>query len=155
MLFWMLIFDQNWPFCQGYSLCTMADFQNRLISRIFGVFLSGFMHRTTLMWLKKRFSHAFLNFNFWPKLIILPRLEPSHDGRFSKSSHFWNIWCFLKRFVAQNNSNVIKESFFFFEFYFLTHNEYFIAFARWPIFKIVSFLEYLVFSQAVFCTEQP
>ena len=28
------------------------------------------------------------------------------------------------------------------------------AFARWPIFKIVSFLEYLVFSQAVFCREQ-
>ena len=29
-----------------------------------------------------------------------------------------------------------------------------IAFARWPIFKFVSFLEYLVFFQAVFETEQ-
>ena len=29
-----------------------------------------------------------------------------------------------------------------------------IAFARWPIFKIFSFLEYLVFSQVAFCTEQ-
>ena len=28
------------------------------------------------------------------------------------------------------------------------------AIARWPIFKIVSFLEYLVFFAAVFCTEQ-
>ena len=31
----------------GYSLCIMADFQNGLISGIFGVFSSGFFHRTT------------------------------------------------------------------------------------------------------------
>ena len=29
-----------------------------------------------------------------------------------------------------------------------------IAFEKWPIFKIVSLLEYLVFFRAVFCTEQ-
>ena len=28
-----------------------------------------------------------------------------------------------------------------------------IHFARWPIFNMVSFLEYLVFFRAVFCTE--
>ena len=28
------------------------------------------------------------------------------------------------------------------------------AFASWPIFKMVSFLKYLVFFAAVFCTEQ-
>ena len=32
----------------GYKLCIMADFQNGLISRIFGVFLSCFLHRTTV-----------------------------------------------------------------------------------------------------------
>ena len=32
----------------GYSLCMMADFQNALISRIFGVFFSSFLHRTAL-----------------------------------------------------------------------------------------------------------
>ena len=32
----------------GYSLCMMTDFQNALISRIFVVFLSGFLHRTTV-----------------------------------------------------------------------------------------------------------
>ena len=101
MFFWILIFDPNWPFCQG----TMADFQNRLTSRIFGVFSGGFLHRTALLWLKNNSSHVFLNFNFWPKLTILPR----HDGRFSKSSHFSNVWCFLTRFFAQSNSNVIKE----------------------------------------------
>ena len=30
----------------GYSLSMMADFQNALISRIFGVFSSGFLKRT-------------------------------------------------------------------------------------------------------------
>ena len=64
----------NWPFWKGYSLCLMADFQNRLISQIFGVFSSGFLHTTTLTWLKNRFPHVFLNFNFWPKLTILQRL---------------------------------------------------------------------------------
>ena len=32
----------------GYSLCMMADFQNGLISRIFSVFLSGFLHKATV-----------------------------------------------------------------------------------------------------------
>ena len=32
----------------GYSLCMMADFQNALISRVFGVFSSGVLHRTTV-----------------------------------------------------------------------------------------------------------
>ena len=32
----------------GYSLCMMADFQNALISRIFGGFLERVFYRTTL-----------------------------------------------------------------------------------------------------------
>ena len=32
----------------GYSLCMMADFENALISRIFGVLWSDFLHRTTV-----------------------------------------------------------------------------------------------------------
>ena len=32
----------------GYSLCMMADFQNALISRLFGVSSSGFLHRKTV-----------------------------------------------------------------------------------------------------------
>ena len=32
----------------GYSLAMMADFQNGLISRIFSVFWSGFLHKTTV-----------------------------------------------------------------------------------------------------------
>ena len=33
---------------KGYLLCMMGDFQNRLTSGIFGVFSSGFLHRTTV-----------------------------------------------------------------------------------------------------------
>ena len=31
----------------SYRLCMMADFENGLISRIFGVFWSGFLQRTS------------------------------------------------------------------------------------------------------------
>ena len=47
MFFAILIFEPKGGFCMGYSLCMMADFQNGLISRIFDVFSSGFLHRTT------------------------------------------------------------------------------------------------------------
>ena len=65
------------------------------------------------------------------------------------------IGVFSSFFFAQNHSNVNTESILtcFREFKFLTQIEYFakaIAFARWPIFNIVLFLEYLVFSRAVF-----
>ena len=46
--FGILIFEPKWGFCMGYSLCMVADFQNALISWIFRVFWSGFLHTTTL-----------------------------------------------------------------------------------------------------------
>ena len=36
------------PFSMGYRLTKMEDLQNALISRLFGVFARGFLHRTTL-----------------------------------------------------------------------------------------------------------
>ena len=47
MFFGILLFDSKSGFCMGYSLCMVADFQNALISRIFGVFSSGLLQRTT------------------------------------------------------------------------------------------------------------
>ena len=38
MFFGILIFEPNWGFCMGYSLCMMADFQNAFIAGIFRVF---------------------------------------------------------------------------------------------------------------------
>ena len=48
IFFGVLIYDSKGGFCLGYRLCMMADFQNGLISRIFSVFWSGFLHRTTV-----------------------------------------------------------------------------------------------------------
>ena len=45
----------------------MADFQNGLISRIFGVFSSGFLHRTTLNDLRMDFDMFFCILIFDPK----------------------------------------------------------------------------------------
>ena len=73
MFFGILIFDPKWWFCKGYSLCMMADFQNGLISRIFSVFWSGFLHKTTRNDFQNGFWHVFCNFNFWPKVMILQR----------------------------------------------------------------------------------
>ena len=42
----------------------MADFQNALISRIFSVFWSGFLHRTTPNDFYNGFLHVFLEFSF-------------------------------------------------------------------------------------------
>ena len=39
----------------GYSFSMMADFQNALISKMFRVFWSGFLNRTTLNDLYKGF----------------------------------------------------------------------------------------------------
>ena len=42
----------------------MADFQNRVISRIFGVFSNGFLHKTNLLFLYNGFWLVFAIFNF-------------------------------------------------------------------------------------------
>ena len=112
-----LIFEPNWPSCMGYSPCivvNVSSFQNAVIFRILGVSWTGFLHTTTLMWWANRFSHVFGIFNFWPKVTILHGLYPMDRGQFlpfSKCCHFWNIRCFLERFFAHNNFNVVVQSF--------------------------------------------
>ena len=46
VFFGILIFDRKLGFCIGYSLSMIADFQNGLICRIFGVLWSGFLQAT-------------------------------------------------------------------------------------------------------------
>ena len=90
------IFDHNWTFCKGYSLCVVANFghfHNANIFRILGVFGGGFLHTTTLKWSYNHFLHLSGIWNFdpdWPSL-------------------FSNIRCFLERFFAHNNSNVVVQ----------------------------------------------
>ena len=47
----------------GYSPCTMADFQNGLTSRIFGVFWSVVLHQTTNLFVEWILT-CFLEFSF-------------------------------------------------------------------------------------------
>ena len=62
MFFGILIFDLKWGFCKGYSFCKMADFQNGLISRIFGVFSSGFFAQKNSKWFVEWILICFLEF---------------------------------------------------------------------------------------------
>ena len=46
-------------FCMGYRLTKMEDLENALISRLFGVFARGFLHRTTLCIPQNNRQHVF------------------------------------------------------------------------------------------------
>ena len=65
MLLAFLNFHPNYVFCKGYSLymgyslCMMADFENGLISRIFGVFSSGFFAQNNFNLLVELFCESF------------------------------------------------------------------------------------------------
>ena len=96
-------------FCMGYRLSKMEDLQNALISRLFGVFARGFLHRATLLY--NTFQHVFAKKRVENKLPILHELQTYQNGGSSKCSHISTIWCFCTRFFAQNNSMHSVESF--------------------------------------------
>ena len=99
------------PFCMGYRLTKMEDLQNALISRLFGVFARGFLHRTTLCIAWNHFQHVFAKKKVENNLPILHGLQTYENGGSSKCSHISTIWCFCRRFFAQNNSMHSVESF--------------------------------------------
>ena len=104
-------FKKNCPFCMGYRLTKMEDLQNALISRLFGVFARGFLHRTTLCIPQNHFQHVFAKKKVENKWLILHGLQTYQNGGSSKCSHISTIWCFCRRFFAQNNSMHSVESF--------------------------------------------
>ena len=96
----------NGYFCQFFN---WSNFPNN------SCFLEPFLHRTTVMCQQSRFSHLLGIFTFSPKRTILQRLQPlltGHFCQFSNWCHLSNIRCFLELFFAQNNCNVLVESFF-------------------------------------------
>ena len=99
------------PFCMGYRLTKMEDLQNALISRLFGVFARGFLHRTTLCIPQNHFQHVFAKKKVENNLPILHGLQTYINGGSSKCSHISTIWCFCTRFFAQNISMHSLESF--------------------------------------------
>ena len=93
----------------------MADFLNGLTSRIFEVFLSVFLHQTTVKWLN-RFSPFLV-------VLILGQSERFANGiafayvigfvrlLIFKIVSFLKYLVFLEGFLAESNSNVVVESF--------------------------------------------
>ena len=144
----------------GYGLCMMADFQNALISGIFGVFSNSFLHRTPLNELENGFWNFFWNFNFWAKVRVFHGLWPLHDGRFSKCSHFSNIWYFFEEFFAQNSSKWIEKMVFDMFFGILIFEPKWRFCMGYSLCMMADFQNALisgifgVFSSSFFCTEQ-
>ena len=95
----------------GYSFTKMEDLQNALISRLFGVFARGFLHRTTLCIPQNHFQHVFAKKKVENNWLILHGLQSYQNGGSSNGSHISTIWCFCTRFFAQNNSMHSVESF--------------------------------------------
>ena len=90
--------------------------KNGLISRILGVFFSGFLHRISVMCLQIPFCYVFPNFIFSPKVKILQNLEFFNRYFFP---YFFPQF-FNRYFFPQNQYNVFVDSFLilFSQFYF-------------------------------------
>ena len=100
--------------CMGYRLTKMEDLQNALISRLFGVFARGFLHRTTVCIPQNHFQHVFAKKKVENNLPILhgQNLPKTYqNGGSSKCSHISTTWCFCTRFLTQNYSMHSVESF--------------------------------------------
>ena len=82
-----------------------------LISRLFGVFARGFLHRTILCIPQNHFQHIFAKKKVENNWLIFHGLQTYQNGGSSKCSHISTIWCFCTRFFAQNNSMHSVESF--------------------------------------------
>ena len=95
----------------GYRLTKMENLQNALISRLYGVFAGGFLHRTTLCIPQKDFQHVFAEKKIENNLPILYGLQTYQNGESSKCSNISTIWCFCTQFFAQKNSLHSVESF--------------------------------------------
>ena len=109
---------------------------------------------------------CFRQFKFLTQVEYFAKAIPYAKGMaFARWPIFKIVSClqylvFLPGLFAQNISDKVAKSILtcFRQFKILGQIEYFAkaiahAKATWPIFKIVSFLEYLVFFRAFFCTE--
>ena len=148
----------------------MADFQHGLISGIFGFFERLFAQNyfnlnTELILTYFRQFKGLAQIEYFAKAIAHAKLiDFARWPIFNMVSFVEYLVFFFERFFAHNYSNVNKESIltYFRQFKILAQIEFFaeaiahtkaIDFARWPIFNMVSFLEYLVFFRAVFSRE--
>ena len=96
----------------GYRLTKMEDLQNALISRLFGVFARGFLHRTTLCIPQNHFQRVFAKkkkkFKITCPFCMGYRLTKMEDLQNALISRLFGVFA---RFFAQNNSMHSAESF--------------------------------------------
>ena len=96
MFFWILIFEPNWPFCKGYRLWMIGDFQNCLISRIFVFFFERCFAQDYSNVFVESISasllESFSQTNHFAKGIAFALC----DTWFSKWSDFCNIWLYFQ-----------------------------------------------------------
>ena len=160
--FAFLIFQSNWATAFAWAMAFIRFSKPSRFSNIWCCLERFFAQDNCNIlkeWFFARFWHFFFNHVAFAWAIAFAR------WLLFKMFSFLEYFVFFDRFFAHNNSNVLVECFFarFLLFYFLTKTEHFskaiafawaIAFSRWLIFKIVSFLEYLVLFRPIFCTEQ-
>ena len=92
--FSQLSYMEYWAFCPAFFAKNKSNVLEEWFSHVFGIF--NFF--TSTYYFAKAIAHA-------KGIAFL-------DGRFSNESHLLNIWCFVQRFFAWNNSNVLAELFF-------------------------------------------
>ena len=97
------------PFCMGYRLPKMEDLQNALISRLFGVFARGFLHRTTLWVPQNHFQLVLAKKKVENNLPILHGLQTYQNGGSSKCSHISSV--FARGFLHRTTQWVVQNHF--------------------------------------------
>ena len=153
------IFDPNCPFCMGYRLTRMVDFQNDFISRILANFFQRFFAQNNLILLVDSFSAYFWRKNFLTQTATFAWAIDLPKWSIFKMVSFLEYGPVFSAFFAQKNLIVLVDSFsaYFWRKKFLNQTAHFawaIDLPKWLILKMVSFLEYWLFFPAVFCTEQ-
>ena len=140
------IFDPNWPFCMGYRLTKMVDFQRGLISRILAVFFSVLCTEQLNCCCRFIFGIFLEKKIFDPNCHFAWAIDLPKWSIFLKWFLFSNIGYFFQRFFAHNNLIVLVDSFlaYFWRKNFLTQTAYFawaIDLPKRSIFKMVFFLK--------------
>ena len=107
---------------------------------------------------EESFSGYFCKKNRENNLPIFHGLLTYQNGESSKCSYISTIWCFCTQFFAQNISMHSEESFSGYlkkkNVKITCHFSWAIDLQKWRIFKMLLYLDFLVFLHAVFCTEQ-
>ena len=140
-------FDPTCPFCMGYRLTKMVDFQNALISGIFGFFCYGLFAQKISIVFMESFLACFWKkmFFYWNCLFCMGyRLTKIVDLQNAFISRIFGVFFLAVCCTEQLYCSCISFSACFQRKCFLTQTAHFawaIDLRKWSIFKLVSFFE--------------